>query len=320
LTLKAIYSRSSKSAKALAEGVSQVDVYSEDSEDGKRYKDLLAREDVHAVVIALPILSQPEYIKQALSAGKHVLSEKPIAADLKTAQELIKWYRSNVDTSKVTWGIAENFRYFHSFEHAKTIVPKLGRILTFRARMQTLVTGGKYYETEWRKVPEYQGGFVLDGGIHFYAGIRFLLGSDYITRLSAQTAQLQKHLPPVDTVEMTGKTKGGAVGTISVSFGTTMGGSGYSVGGENGSVSVDLSKGVVTTNIDGKEESTTIEDERSGVPPEIRAWGEGLAAGKPDPKQSPEEGLADLELVEKTLRSGEQGGAPQDTELQTNGV
>lgn len=69
LTLKAIYSRSLKSAKALE---TNVDLYSDDSGSGKTYHDLLLRDDIHAVIIALPIMSQPEYIEAALAAGKHV--------------------------------------------------------------------------------------------------------------------------------------------------------------------------------------------------------------------------------------------------------
>jgi predicted dehydrogenase len=79
-----------------------------------------------------------------LEAGKHVLSEKPIAENMKDALELVRWYESSIDSSKVTWGVAENFRYLNSFDAAKAEVEKLGRVLTFRCRMQTKITGGKY--------------------------------------------------------------------------------------------------------------------------------------------------------------------------------
>jgi len=51
-------------------------------------------------------------------------------------------------------------------------------------------------ETEWRKDPKHQGGFVLDGGIHSIAGLRLLMNGagEEITRVSAFTNQLQKHL------------------------------------------------------------------------------------------------------------------------------
>ena len=150
-------------------------------------------------------------------------------------------------------------------------------------------------ETEWRKTPTHQGGFLLDGGVHFAAGLRLLLGSDPIVRLSALTNQLQKHLPPVDSVDATLKTKSGATGTFSVSFGTTLSGSEWSVGCEKGSVSVSGS--TITTVIDGKEEKVEIKDERTGVPPEVRKWGEAMTSGAQNSLQIPEEALADLELV-----------------------
>lgn len=51
LVLKAVYSRSLKSAKSLSENLSDVDLYSEDSE-GKTYEDLLKRDDIKGVIIA----------------------------------------------------------------------------------------------------------------------------------------------------------------------------------------------------------------------------------------------------------------------------
>ncbi|KAK5224577.1 hypothetical protein LTR67_000373 [Exophiala xenobiotica] len=305
LTLRAVYSRSVKSAKTLEVDESKVDIYSDESGTGKSLDDLLARSDIGAVIIALPIKNQPEYVRKALLAGKHVLSEKPVAENVQEAVEMIKWYRSEIEPKGVTWGVAENFRYLNSFIHAADAVKTKGRQLTFRCRMQVLVEGGKYFETSWRKVPTHQGGFLLDGGVHFTAGLRLMLGKDNpLVSISAHSALLQEHLPPVDTVEATAKSKTGAVGTISISFGTTAKGSEWVVGCEKGFVSI--SRNQVT--IDDKVEE--IEDEKSGVPPEVRAWGEALAAGTVNEMQSPEEALADLELVEAMLRSGEQGGVP----------
>ncbi|KAK5060011.1 hypothetical protein LTR84_009895 [Exophiala bonariae] len=296
LTLKAIWSRSLKSAQSLEADSSKVDIYSEDSGAGKSLDDVLARSDVGAVIIALPIKNQPEYIRKSLLAGKHVLSEKPVAENVKEAVELIKWYRSEIAGKGVTWAVAENQRYLANFIRAAEAVQTLGRQLTFRTRMQVLVSGGKYFETSWRKVPTHQGGFLLDGGVHFTAGLRLLLGKDNpLVTLSAHSAQLQEHLPPVDTVEATGKTKQGTVGSISISFGTTAKGRDWTIGADKGSVSVTFD-GVT---IDGKEEKIT--NEGSGVTPEVRAWGEALAAGKENANQSPEEALADLELIEAML-------------------
>jgi predicted dehydrogenase len=214
--------------------------------------------------------------------------------------------------------VAENFRFLESFVYGSEQVSKLGRILTFRARVAAFVQpGGKYYETEWRKTPEYQGGFLLDGGVHFAAGTRLLLkgGGEKIKSISAYTAQLQKHLPPVDTLNATLQLTNSASGTLSISFGTTDTGSEYLVACENGTVHV--SKGTVTVTKDGKEtESKEFPDEAAGVHQEIKAWGESLEKGKRNEMQSPEEALADLEIIESSLKSGEQGGKPVVLEKQ----
>lgn len=58
-TLKAIYSRSLNSAQSLAEGIIDVDLYSEDSGADKSFNDLLARSDIGAVIIAFVNLYKP---------------------------------------------------------------------------------------------------------------------------------------------------------------------------------------------------------------------------------------------------------------------
>ena len=100
----------------------------------------------HSNLHRLPILNQPEYIRRALSAGKHVLSEKPVAENVKDAEDLIKWYNSSIDNKRVTWSVAENQRYLNSFDYAQSQVQKLGRVLGFRTRVHTMVQpGSKYY-------------------------------------------------------------------------------------------------------------------------------------------------------------------------------
>lgn len=123
-------------------------MYSEDTADkGRGYDDLLKDTNIKAVVIALPILVQPDFVKKALKAGKHVLSEKPIAKDVDTARALIKWFEEGGEIKKesVTWGVAENFRYLDSYRKAAEEGAKLGRVLGFRLRMNALVDGGKYF-------------------------------------------------------------------------------------------------------------------------------------------------------------------------------
>lgn len=100
----------------------------------------------------LPILVQPEFIKKAFLAGKHVLSEKPIAKDVATAQELLQWYRTNIDTSKLFWAVGENFRYMTKFLFAAEQVRKLGNVKHFRVNVHSLMNEDNKYYREYPTV------------------------------------------------------------------------------------------------------------------------------------------------------------------------
>ncbi|KAH6665925.1 oxidoreductase family, NAD-binding Rossmann fold protein [Halenospora varia] len=313
LTLRAIFSRSSKSATAIAKDLPGCDVYSKDGELG--YKDLIARKDIDAVIIVLPIKDQKEYIRDALVAGKHVLSEKPVLENVKEAMEMIKWYRAEIHSA--TWSIAENWHFLNSFDHAREMITKLGRIIGFQVRM-TFYKPILKPETDWRKTPTHQGSFLLDGGVHFVAGIRLLLGAqpgNEIKQLSANTTLIQPFLPPVDTINASLKTVSGISGVVQLSFGTTLRGNEWTVACEGGVVSVDDSE--ITQTMNGKVEKVSKPNERTGVPLVVRAWGEALAEGKVRPEQEPEPALADLELIELMLRSGELDGQPMICEHQS---
>lgn len=57
---------------------------------GDAYQDLLASEDIDAVYISLPTHLHHRWAMAALTAGKHVLVEKPITTKLAEAQELLE--------------------------------------------------------------------------------------------------------------------------------------------------------------------------------------------------------------------------------------
>ncbi|RAL14896.1 60S ribosomal eL32 domain-containing protein [Aspergillus homomorphus CBS 101889] len=296
-TIKAIYSRSLQSAQNLASEVEGVDLYSEDAGAGKSYADLLARSDIQAVIIALPILAQPDHIKQALSAGKHVLSEKPIAKDLATAQELLKWYNAKVDTTKTLWAVAENYRYLAKFIRTAEEVRKLGGVKNFRVCVRSLIkTDFKYLKTEWRRIPSHQGGFVLDGGVHLVAGLRLILGeTDALASLSAQSSLLQEYLAPMDTVDAVAQTKSGASGAITMSYGSAF---------NDFVFEFDCAQGAVTLNGDRvtvKGEHVDVPFTGRGVNHEVAGFAASIRDGAVQALLRPEEALADLEPLGRVL-------------------
>lgn len=87
------------------------------------------------------------YIEAALAAGKHVLSEKPIANDIEAAEKLIHFYTALKEKgSKATWGVAENFRFLAPFRFARREIEKLGGVVGFRIKVfQHVKAGTKYF-------------------------------------------------------------------------------------------------------------------------------------------------------------------------------
>ncbi|KAK3984891.1 oxidoreductase-like protein [Cladorrhinum sp. PSN332] len=321
-TLLAIYSRSQSSAETLAaslpESVAQnVSLYySSPATPGKSLDDLLARSDIAAVDIALPILHQPEVIEKAIKAGKHVLSEKPVAGDIQEAQRLIVWHRG-LGEKKPLWGVAENFRYMESLGFAGEKVKELGgKLVTFKLERYGYVDAdSKYFNTEWRKVPSYQGGFLLDGGVHFVAGLRHLLAAagQEIKQLAGFSGLLEERLIPVDTIHAVALTNQGKSGTVVITFGTEFkSGLEVEIITTNGTVTWSpTTVKVVAKKSDGSgnEETTKEFGWSSGVKAEVAAFAQAIEDGRVAPSQTPEEALKDLEILQKLLESGAAGAA-----------
>lgn len=86
---------------------------------------------------SLPIGHQSRFIKAALLAGKHVLSEKPVAENLEEAKNLIQWYRTEIKGP--TWTVAENWRFLKSYQYAAGQIKSLGKITGFQGRQHDIV-------------------------------------------------------------------------------------------------------------------------------------------------------------------------------------
>ncbi|KAK5658041.1 hypothetical protein OQA88_2596 [Cercophora sp. LCS_1] len=312
LSLKALYSRSQSSVAKLASALSSpVPLYYDSPSSDNTLDALLARDDITAVIVVLPILAQPAIIKKALLAGKHVLSEKPVAANLSDAKDLIAWYAALGD-AKPLWAVAENFRYIPSLEYAAAQLAEAGgRVTTFRLARNGLVKAeDKYFNTEWRKTPGYQGGFLLDGGVHFVAALRMLLGAvgERVKQVVGFSGLLEERLLPVDTVSAVALTEGGRSGTVHMSFGTE-----FKSGLE---VEVVTDKGAVTWSPTGvtvvkKVGGERVEEKKefeysSGVAREVVGFAEALKRGQLEERQTPAEALRDLEVLQKLLESGEE--------------
>ncbi len=144
----------------------------------KDYKALLREPFIDAVVILTPIPLNPVIASAALSAGKDVFMEKPMATNVKEAKELVKREK---ETGKQIF-ILEQFVYKSYTDEILKILNsgRLGDILVFEKAVHEYIghKEGKedYGNTEWRINPKYPLGMLFDGGIHEIATLSKIIG------------------------------------------------------------------------------------------------------------------------------------------------
>jgi len=224
--LKAVYSRSEKSAKDVATAAvdalhlnSPPDVY-HDGDVSVNLDALLARDDISSVIVILPITLQPSIIIKCWKAGKHVISEKPVAKDVVSGIELIETYIKEYQPKGIVWRVAENFEAEPGYRAAGKAIRdgRIGKIVLFTANVVNYIDKtSKYYQTPWRTVPDYQGGFLLDGGVHTIAALRTML-PQRMTALSGFASLNKDYLAPHDTIAVAVKADSHFHGNLFMTF------------------------------------------------------------------------------------------------------
>ena len=141
------------------------------------YQALLRRDDVDAVLIALPIPLLYPATAAALQAGKDVLCEKPPGSNLDQAREFLALEERYPDRKVL---VAENFFYRDDLRLARSLIDDgaIGRVhlMAWRQVFQLVPREGTFSSTPWRWAPLYRGGPHLDAGVHHVAQIRLLCG------------------------------------------------------------------------------------------------------------------------------------------------
>jgi predicted dehydrogenase len=177
------------------------------------YHELLRRGDVDAVDIVLPINLNYRVTRDALEAGKHVIVEKPIAANLVEAKKMLHFPRRY----RKVMMVAENYRYRPLFHRARALL-KRGAIgkpyAAFWNIFHQLTRENQYVRTRWRLHHTYPGGFITDGGVHNIAVLRLLFGE--IVSGKAFTKDVNRAIGKMDSVSFQFTTRSGVEGVLNI--------------------------------------------------------------------------------------------------------
>lgn len=164
-----------------------------------------------------------------------------------------------------------------------------------------------------RQKPDYQGGFLLDGGIHYVAALRSLLeaAGQSISTVRASTSLIEAGLAPLDTLNAHVTTTNKRNGTFNLSYGSK-----YRrecqirIVTTAGAVAVSPSQVTISTNDKRTTQEKTFRfPPGNGLRKELMAFAENIYTREPNPRGSPEQAYYDLKLLQGMLESGEEGGA-----------
>ncbi|MEM7534834.1 MAG: Gfo/Idh/MocA family oxidoreductase [Chloroflexota bacterium] len=301
----AVYSRTESSAQKLIDAISPtlrqapIRIYTD-------IDILLANDDIEAVNIVLPIPIIAQFIEKSLLAGKHVISEKPIAANSEEAQHLIDLHQGQ----NTVWMVGENWRYESAFVKAAEIIQRgdIGRPITCHWSVHIpMIPSNKYYSRTWRRSGEFQGGLVLDSAVHQVAALRMMIGE--ITAISAMTAQVSPDNHPVDQLSAILQFENGALGTFQANHAKPVPATPHwskhcFIVGESGTMRVERGD-VYVWRESSKNGPEKVECPKyDGVENELAAFGQSIRAGEGH-RNTPYEGLRDLQIIEAMLESGE---------------
>lgn len=135
------------------------------------YRELLYRSDVQAVIVSLPPALQAEAGIAALTAGKHLYIEKPMATNLADADRLLDtWRRRDLH---VMVGFNYRFHPLHVGARREIQEGRIGEPVAVRS----IFSSARGTPPEWKNTRRTGGGVLLDLGSHHFDLLPYLLGA-----------------------------------------------------------------------------------------------------------------------------------------------
>ncbi len=133
---------------------------------------LLADEEIDIVLCATTNEFHRDIGVDAMKAGKHFVTEKPVTMNSAELQDLID---TSNETGKI-FTVHQNRRWDEDFLTIKEVYDKelLGEVF----EIQTRVLGSRGIPNDWRGIPKHGGGMILDWGVHIIDQILMMVDGE----------------------------------------------------------------------------------------------------------------------------------------------
>lgn len=178
------------------------------------YEQMLAEVPSDAVVIATPSGLHPQHGITAARAGRHVISEKPMAISLAAADALVQ----ACDDHHVQLFVVKQNRLNPPIVLLKRAIERgrFGRIYMANCTVRWTRPQEYYDQAPWRGTWEFDGGAFMNQASHYVDLIQWLIGP--VESVMAKTATMARRIEAEDSGVAIMKFRSGAIGTIEVSM------------------------------------------------------------------------------------------------------
>jgi UDP-N-acetyl-2-amino-2-deoxyglucuronate dehydrogenase len=277
--------------------------------------EMLARSEADAYIIATPSGLHPEQAIQIAAAGRHVITEKPMATRWEDGKRMV----AACDAAGVRMFVVKQNRRNATLQLLKRAVDqkRFGRIYMVNLNVFWTRPDAYYNSARWRGTWEYDGGAFMNQASHYVDLIDWIIGP--VESLQAYTATLARDIEVEDTGVISLRWRNGALGSMNVTMLTyprNLEGS-ITILGECGSVRIG---GVAVNEVQQWEFATPHEDdllvrEASYATTSVYGFGHPLyydnvirvLRGEAEPETDGREGLKSLEILVAAYMSARDG-------------
>jgi len=177
-------------------------------------EELLEQMPSDAVVIATPSGLHPQHGILAARAGRHVITEKPMAISLHAADALVQ----ACDEAGVRLFVVKQNRLNPPIQLLKRAIDKgrFGRLYMANCTVRWTRPQEYYDQAPWRGTWEFDGGAFMNQASHYVDLIQWLVGP--VESVMAKTATLARNIEAEDTGAAILRFRSGALGVLEVTM------------------------------------------------------------------------------------------------------
>jgi UDP-N-acetyl-2-amino-2-deoxyglucuronate dehydrogenase len=178
------------------------------------YHRLLAEADADCVVLATPSGLHPRQVIEAAQAGRHVMTEKPMATRWADGLAMVK----ACDDAGVRLFVVKQNRRNRTLQLLRRAIDagRFGRLYMVTVNVFWSRPQAYYDSAAWRGTWEFDGGAFMNQASHYVDLLDWLIGP--VDSVMAYTGTLARNIEVEDTGVAALKWRSGAMGTVSVTM------------------------------------------------------------------------------------------------------